>query len=163
MTTTQNEIRALTEAFTASLASLIRDAALDAVRTALGSGAAAAAIKSAAPARAAARKKPAAIAKKAAPAPKKQAKAAPVKKGAAGKKPAAPKRAPGAKRPPAELAALVEKLGSYIKGNPGQGIEAIGKALSTATSELTLPIKKLLAAKRIRAEGHKRATRYFPG
>jgi hypothetical protein len=30
------------------------------------------------------------------------------------------------------------------------------------TRELNLPVKKLLAAKRIRTEGHKRATEYFP-
>jgi hypothetical protein len=42
-------------------------------------------------------------------------------------------------------------------------MEAIGKALGKPTRELNLPIKKLLSAKRIRSEGHKRATEYFPG
>jgi len=41
-------------------------------------------------------------------------------------------------------------------------MEAISKALGTTTSDLTLPVKKLLAAKRVRFEGVKRATRYFP-
>jgi hypothetical protein len=162
MTSVQDEIRSRTEAFTASIASLIREAALEAVRSALGTTPALVAAKPAAPARAVARRKPAAVVKKAAPAAKKPAaKAAPAKKGAV-KKAASTKRPPGAKRPPAELAALVEKLGSYIKSSPGQGVEAIGKALSTRTSDLTLPIKKLLAGKRIRSEGQKRATRYFP-
>jgi hypothetical protein len=41
-------------------------------------------------------------------------------------------------------------------------MEVITKALGTPTRDLNLPIKKLLAAKKIRAEGHKRATEYFP-
>ena len=87
--------------------------------------------------------------------------AAPAAKPAA-KKAAPAKRPLGAKRPPAELAALVEKLAAYIGSNPGQGVEMIGKALQTPTSDLTLPIKKLLSSKRIRFEGVKRATKYFP-
>jgi hypothetical protein len=153
-----DDIRSQTESFVNDVTALIRRAALDAVRSALASGqGAAAALKAVASAKKAAPAK-AAPAKKAAPAAaKKGAKGAPK----AAKK-AAAKRASGAKRPPAELAALVEKLGAYIKGNPGQGAEAIGKALSLPTSEMTLPIKKLLAAKRIRSEGQKRATKYFP-
>ena len=41
-------------------------------------------------------------------------------------------------------------------------MEAIGKALSTPTRDLNLPVKKLLAAKRISVKGLKRATEYFP-
>jgi predicted transcriptional regulator len=61
-----------------------------------------------------------------------------------------------------ELARLTEKLGDYIKSNPGLRMEAIAKALATPTRELNLPIKKLLAAKKIRSTGQKRATEYFP-
>jgi hypothetical protein len=68
----------------------------------------------------------------------------------------------GAKRPPVEIAALAEKLCVYVNGNPGLGIEAIGKALATPTSELTLPVRKLLATNRIRLEGERRGTKYFP-
>jgi hypothetical protein len=75
---------------------------------------------------------------------------------------AAPARRPGEKRPAAELEQITHRLGAYIKANPGQGIEQIAKALETQTKELTLPIKKLLEAKRIGSKGHKRATRYFP-
>jgi predicted transcriptional regulator len=78
------------------------------------------------------------------------------------RRPVAAKRPPGAKRPPAELAKLTEKLGEYIKENPGLRMEAIARALATPTRELNLPIKKLLASKKIRFEGHKRATEYFP-
>jgi hypothetical protein len=80
----------------------------------------------------------------------------------AGSRRSAPKRAAGEKRPPAELAKLTDKLGDYVKAHPGERMEAIGKALGVPTRELNLPVKKLLAARRIRTEGHKRATEYFP-
>lgn len=70
-------------------------------------------------------------------------------------------RLPGAKRSPAELAALIERIGAYIKANPGYGVEAIGSALGMPTSDLVLPIKKLIAAKRVRTKGQKRATKYY--
>jgi hypothetical protein len=179
--TATDEIRSKIEAFTADLTALVHQEALAAVRAALGEGLAsapskpagrpAATFKAATPKTAAPAKKPAApkkaapaLAAKAAPAAKTPAKAATAPKApaAAAKKAVAVKRPLGAKRPPAELAKLTEKLGEHIKANPGLGMEAIGKDLSTPTSELTLPIKKLLAAKRIRFEGVKRATRYFP-
>jgi hypothetical protein len=163
MTTVQDAIRARTEAFAAEISTLVRTMALDAVREALGTSQpvvrSTRAAKAPAPAKSPARAKRA-PAKKAAPAAKKAAKAPAAKAGtkAAGRA----KRPLGAKRPPAELAALVEKLGAYISRNPGQGVEAIGKALTTSTPDLALPIKKLLAAKRIRTQGQKRATKYFP-
>jgi len=169
MSNAADEIRSRTEAFVASLTLLIRQSALEAASAALGGESPVAAPapvaakrgrgrprKAAAPAPAA--KVPAAKATKPAPA----AKAGPAPKAPASKKAAAPKRAAGEKRPPGELAKLTEKLGEYIKANPGLRIESIGKALGTPTRELNLPIKKLLKAKRIRSEGQKRATEYFP-
>lgn len=161
-----DEIRAHTEAFVNDISALVRRAALEAVTAALGAKAAAPAkapakapVKAAAPA-----KKPAAAPKKAPAAKKPAAKAAPAAKAPAApaKKAAPAKRPVGAKRPPAEIAKLTEKLADYIKSNPGLGVEVIGKALATPTSDLTLPIKKLLGSKRIRFEGQKRATKYFP-
>jgi hypothetical protein len=76
--------------------------------------------------------------------------------------PRASTRPKGAKRDPKLLEALTEKLGAFIKKNPGQRIEQIGKALGTPTKELALPVKKLLAAKRIATRGQKRSTKYFP-
>jgi hypothetical protein len=73
-----------------------------------------------------------------------------------------PGRPKGAKRDPEALAALTDKLGSYIAKNPGLRIEEIGKALGAPTKELALPVKKLLAAKRISTKGQKRSTKYFP-
>ncbi|APR79170.1 Hypothetical protein A7982_04517 [Minicystis rosea] len=71
------------------------------------------------------------------------------------------KRAKGVKRPPAELAALLHKLGAHIAKNPGQGASAIGMALGLSSADLSLPLKKLVAAGQIRLEGQKRAARYF--
>jgi hypothetical protein len=83
----------------------------------------------------------------------------------AGRRAAAPaasgRRAKGAKRDPKLLAALTDRLGDYIKKNPGNRIEQIGKALGTPTKDLALPVKKLLAAKKISTKGQKRATTYY--
>jgi hypothetical protein len=73
-----------------------------------------------------------------------------------------PKRKPGEKRTKKELARLTDRLAGYVQSNKGQGIEAIARGLGVETRELTLPVKKLLAAKRITSQGQKRATRYFP-
>lgn len=68
----------------------------------------------------------------------------------------------GQKRPPAELAALTERLGAAITNTPGLRIEQLAAQMVISTKELTLPVKKLLAEKLVRTEGVKRATKYFP-
>ena len=70
-------------------------------------------------------------------------------------------RPKGAKRDPAAIARLTDTLGTFIKKNPGQRIEQIGKALGISTKELSLPVKKLLAAKQISTKGQKRSTKYY--
>lgn len=137
------------ESFAADISAVVRRKALDAVASVLSNGAAAPRLKSGEPAgraHAASRAKATPAAKSAAP------------RGAA-KKAARP---PGAKRPPAELVKLTDRLASYIQANPGVRMEAIAKALATPTRDLNLPVKKLLAGKKIRVQGHKRATEYFP-
>ncbi len=142
------------ESFAASISAVVRRKALDAVASALGNGAAPARVKltehaGRASAAAAPRARAVPSAKSAV------SRAVPSKKASA-------RRAPGAKRPPAELVKLTEKLGAYIQAHPGTRMEAISKALTVPTRELNLPIKKLIAAKKIRHQGHKRATEYFP-
>jgi hypothetical protein len=163
MPTIDAEIRSKTAAFADDIAALVRRAALEAVQTALGTTGAVAPVVTARrgrPSRRAAQAATAAARKSA------SARAVPSRGRAlghvGGRKPAARKRAPGEKRPPAELVKLTDKLGDYIKSHPGHRMEAIGKALGVPTRELNLPVKKLLAGKKIRVQGHKRATEYFP-
>jgi hypothetical protein len=73
------------------------------------------------------------------------------------------RRPKGAKRDPKLLESLTEKLGAFIKKNPGLRIEQIGKALGAATKDLALPVKKLIAAKRVSTKGQRRATTYYAG
>jgi N-acetylmuramoyl-L-alanine amidase len=130
------QISARIQSFTAELETLVRAAAVEAVRQALGGAPAAKA--------AAVRSVPAAKAAVSA-APKARARAT---------------KSAGGKRPPGQLAALVTKTGEWIKANPGHGVEDMAKALNVRTKELALPIQKLLAAKTIKKKGQKRATKY---
>jgi hypothetical protein len=68
-------------------------------------------------------------------------------------KPVRTERPRGEKRSPEELAHLTEQLCAYVKGNSGQGMESIAKALNATTKELTLPLRKLLGDKKIVAKG----------
>ncbi len=91
------------------------------------------------------------------------------RRGRPAKSPAAPavaaagRRSKGAKRPAGEIAETKNKVHAFIKGNPGQRIEQINKQLGTKTSDLSLPLKKLMSEGAIRTEGARRATKYFPG
>ena len=71
-------------------------------------------------------------------------------------------RSKGQKRAPEALAQLTESLLGAIKASPGQRMEEIAKGLGTSTGELTLPAKKLLAEKKIKTKGERRATKYYP-
>jgi len=68
----------------------------------------------------------------------------------------------GQKRDPKVLAETVQQVAEYIQANPGMGIEQIGPAVNHTTSELALPIRKLLEARVIVRKGHKRSSKYFP-
>jgi hypothetical protein len=158
MSSAADSIRARIEAFTAQLETLIRRRALEAVNAALGGVHAAVA----APGASAPPKARTLAPRKALAAPA-ASPAVPAK--ATAPKGALPKRTlgtKGKKRPPGELKALVEKVASYIGAYPGATMEAIRDALSTPSAELAVPARKLIAAGRIRAEGKKQLTRYFP-
>jgi hypothetical protein len=163
------EIDARVSTFVSELETLIRAAALEAVQAALG---AASAPKAAAPkapkAKAAAAKasKPAAPKAKApapkaseAPAPKASAPAA----SAEAKAPASalPRVKKGTRRSAEDVAAAARAIKGHLAANPGQGVEAIAKALGVPSKDLALPIANLLGARSIRKEGEKRGTRYF--
>jgi hypothetical protein len=72
------------------------------------------------------------------------------------------KRKKGAKRSPAELKRIEETLLSFIQKTPGKRIEEINATLGTTTADLSRPLSKLIAAKKVRRQGQKRASRYFP-
>jgi hypothetical protein len=74
---------------------------------------------------------------------------------------AGPARRKGAKRDPKELEGLTEKLMAYVKSHEGQRIEQIAHGMGISTRELALPAKKLIAGKKIRTTGTRRATKYF--
>jgi hypothetical protein len=67
------------------------------------------------------------------------------------------------KRTPADLEALSERFGSFVKANPGLRIEQINKQLGTSTKDLALPIRKLISEGVISTKGQKRSTTYFAG
>lgn len=67
----------------------------------------------------------------------------------------------GAKRTSDDLDQISEKFVAFVAKNPGLRIEQINKQLGTTTKELALPIRKMLAEKKIKAKGKKRSTTYF--
>ena len=50
-----------------------------------------------------------------------------------------------------------------MTGHEGLRIEQIHKELGTTTKDLALPIRKLIAEKRIKTKGQKRSTTYYAG
>jgi hypothetical protein len=149
MSDVENDLRFRVDGFVNELSALIRRQALQAVEEVLKKGESV----GLAPAR-----KPGRPPKVAAGVEAEKVRA----KGRAPKPVVAPKRKAGEKRTPQQLAQITDQVYNYIKSNGGQGVEQIAKALATSTKELTLPIRKLLAEKKIGSKGQKRATRYFP-
>ena len=70
-------------------------------------------------------------------------------------------RRKGEKRSSDQIAETTKAVMSYVRKNPGQGVEAIAKGLGTVTKELTLPIRKLVGERELKTKGQKRATKYF--
>jgi hypothetical protein len=74
-----------------------------------------------------------------------------------------PKRTASPKRDPRIIAKLTDKFVGFVKQHPGLRIEQINPKLGTATKDLALPVRKAIAAGRIKTKGQKRATTYQPG
>lgn len=66
----------------------------------------------------------------------------------------------GAKRTPEQIAKTAAKLLAFIAANPGQRAEQIADGTKISTGEMALPIKRLLAEKKIKASGVARGTTY---
>jgi hypothetical protein len=140
--TLDSEIRARIDAFAAELGTLVRQSAVQAVRGALGDGTAPR------------RRGPGRPRKAAAPAkrgPGRPPKAATAPRGRRGR------------RSSEDVLKTAEHLQAHVRANPGQRMEEISGALKVPTSELTLPVSKLMAAGSLRSEGQKRGTRYYAG
>lgn len=132
--TFDSEIQARVNAFVVDLSQIIREAALDSVRQALGAVSA--------------------------PAPQKARKAAKVAKAA--RKPAKA-RGGRVRRSSDDLESLASTLHAHVKSNPGQRLEQIGSAMAVHTKELKRPVQLLLEAGALRTEGQRRGTKYFAG
>ncbi len=132
----EQQIRDRINTFVEQLSSLVRQAAVEAVRTALTGGA---------PAAAPARRSPGR--------PRKNAAAA---------APKAPKARKGkrAKVSSADAAAAATKVVEYLAKHPDQSLEQIGRGLNTPTANLKLPIKQLLGDKKLKTTGQRRGTKY---
>lgn len=72
------------------------------------------------------------------------------------------RRGVGRRRSPEELEKLQRDLLREIKKKPDRRIEEIGESMGIDTKILTLPAKKLIAEKKVKTKGQKRATRYSP-
>ena len=68
----------------------------------------------------------------------------------------------GGKRTADEIAQMADAFLAYVTANPGQRMEHIARELGLATPELTVPVRKLLTDSKLRVEGQKRATQYYP-
>ena len=78
--------------------------------------------------------------------------------GAPGQRP----RGRGAKRTRREIEELAQTIVDYVESTPGQSVEQMSEAMGVPSGDLSLPIRKLIRARKLRSEGEKRATRYYP-
>jgi hypothetical protein len=69
----------------------------------------------------------------------------------------------GGKRSSEDVAAMADKIASFVRSNPGSRLEAIAAGLRTNSKELKLPVIKLLSSKTLTKKGQKRGTMYFAG
>ena len=66
------------------------------------------------------------------------------------------------RRPPAEVAALGERLYEAVCANPGEGMKVLMADVGGTARELHRPMALLKRAGRVRSVGQRRLTRYFP-
>jgi hypothetical protein len=142
--TLNTDIRARIDAFVAELTTMVKGAALESVRAVLGDGGM--------PARRGPGRPPKAA----------SASSAPSATGARRGRPPG-KSSRGGKRSTEEVDQMAERIATFVKSNPGLGLEAIASGIGTSTKELKLPVIKLLASRTLRKTGQKRGTKYFAG
>jgi hypothetical protein len=64
------------------------------------------------------------------------------------------------KRTSAQVDAMATRIFDYVKKNPGANVEGMAKTFSLKSKDLTLPIGKLMAAKKLKTSGQRRGTKY---
>jgi hypothetical protein len=140
--TIDTAIRTQIDQFLTSISHLVRQAAVEAVKDALGAtdGRVAAPVQ-----RGPGRPRKVAVA---GAAPKATTKAKPGKR---------------ARRSAEDVEQVAGQVLAYVHGNPGQRLEEIGRGLGVDTGGLKRPVQHLLATGRLRTEGQKRGTKYFAG
>ena len=73
------------------------------------------------------------------------------------------RKSAGGKRSTEEVDQTAERIRAFVNSNPGLGLEAIAKGIGTSTKELKLPVIKLLSTRALSKKGQKRGTKYFAG
>jgi len=68
----------------------------------------------------------------------------------------------GTKRTRDQIARTIIALENHLRATPGRRMEELSGDLGLSSRELALPLRRLVETGRVRAEGQKRATRYFP-
>ncbi len=142
------EIRSRIDEFLVSISGLVRQAAVEAVREALGADGGAIAGMGRGPGR-----------------PRKADSSRPVTMSVAGKVSRGSNSKPGRRirRSSADVDAVGTEVLAYVRANAGSRLEEIGRGLKKDTAGLKLPVKELVMSGRLRTEGQKRGTRYFVG
>jgi len=67
------------------------------------------------------------------------------------------------RRSPDDVAAMERSILDQVSRNPGCGATELSEALGVETKDLRLPIKNLIAAKKLKTKGQRRGTKYFTG
>jgi len=76
---------------------------------------------------------------------------------------AVPQRKKRGKRNAADLSEMGDALLAHVKANPGKRGDQIAAALRTDVGTMRLPMKKLIAERKVRTEGQRRGMTYFAG
>jgi hypothetical protein len=76
---------------------------------------------------------------------------------------AVPQEKKRGKRTAADLGEMGAALLAHVKANPGQRGEQIAAALGTDVGTMRLPMRQLIAEKKVRTEGQRRGMTYFAG